>query len=379
MDSTRLGALARSLVVEPGVAPAAVIAFAVKTITGWRIVAGASGIRSLSRPEPVTVRTVFDLASVTKPVTAAAAARLAERKALDLSTPLSHVLEEAHGTPSADCPLELIFCHRAGLEAHHELWQSVGRPFDRSAALARACSARRAECTGPPPAAGFAPVYSDLGYIIAGEALSRLTGLPLEAVIEREVSHPLGVSIRSARQWRHLEPKAFEGVAPTETVLSRGGEIVGEVHDDNAWALAGDATAGHAGLFATAEAVATFGAAVLDAVAGRSNWLGAALADWLVRPRPGGTLRAGFDGRAPSGSSAGGLFGSRAFGHLGFTGTSLWCEPDVDLAAVALTNRVCPSRDHVAIRQVRPKVHDELYRAAMQYRDEIAAGGPDPA
>ena len=378
MESTRLDALARSLVVEPGVAPAAVFAFAVKTITGWRIVAGAAGKRSLSRPEPVTVSTVFDLASVTKPVTAAAAARLAERKALDLSTPLAHLLEEAHGTPSANCPLELLFSHRAGLEAHQELWAGVGRPFDRPAALSRACSARRPDCVGPPPPAGFAPVYSDLGYIIAGEALSRLTGLPLDSVIQREVAGPLGVSIRSARHWRLLEPKAFDGVAPTETVPVRGGELVGEVHDDNAWALSGEAMAGHAGLFATAEAVATFGAAVLDAVAGRSNWLGAADADWLVRPRAGGTLRAGFDGRAPNESSAGALFGPRAFGHLGFTGTSLWCEPDVDLVAVALTNRVCPSRENVAIRHVRPKVNDELYRAALQYRKETGAGA-DPA
>jgi CubicO group peptidase (beta-lactamase class C family) len=112
--------------------------------------------------------------------------------------------------------------------------------------------------------------------------------------------------------------------------------------------------------------VATFGAAVLDALAGRrATFLRREEIEPLVRPRPGGTLRAGFDGRAEEGSSAGSEFGARAFGHLGFTGTSLWCDPDADLVSVILTNRVCPTRDNVEIRRVRPPLNDALFRSAL--------------
>jgi CubicO group peptidase (beta-lactamase class C family) len=145
-------------------------------------------------------------------------------------------------------------------------------------------------------------------------------------------------------------------------VAWRGGEIVGAVHDENAWAFCGKEVAGHAGLFGTAEGVARFGAGVLDALAGRlPGWLTQAEADVLTRPRAQGTLRAGFDGRAAEGSAAGAAFGPRAFGHLGFTGTSLWCDPDADVVAVILTNRVNPTRDNIAIRRARPLLNDALF------------------
>jgi CubicO group peptidase (beta-lactamase class C family) len=145
-------------------------------------------------------------------------------------------------------------------------------------------------------------------------------------------------------------------------VAWRGGELRGVVHDDNAWALAGHGAAGHAGLFGTAAAVARFGAAVLDALAGRDeSWLDRATAAFLCRPRPGGTLRAGFDGRATAGSSAGERAGPNTFGHLGFTGTSLWCDPDRGAATVLLTNRVRFGPDREKIRAARPRVHDALF------------------
>jgi serine-type D-Ala-D-Ala carboxypeptidase len=150
--------------------------------------------------------------------------------------------------------------------------------------------------------------------------------------------------------------------APTETVPFRGGEVRGVVHDENAWALSGHAASGHAGLFGTALSVARFGAALLDAVNGRSEvWLRRSDLLPLLRERPGGTLRAGFDGKSVVGSSAGASAGPHSFGHLGFTGTSLWCDPDADRALVLLSNRVCPTRDNTRIRAARPAVHDALF------------------
>jgi CubicO group peptidase (beta-lactamase class C family) len=115
-------------------------------------------------------------------------------------------------------------------------------------------------------------------------------------------------------------------------------------------------------MFGTVGAVLDFGCALLDALE-REPELG-----WIVRERPGGTLRAGFDGKSDEGSSAGKRFGPRSFGHLGFTGTSIWIDPEARVVAVLLTNRVCPTRENTAIRAARPWAHDALWERARQLR-----------
>ncbi|MEO8801384.1 MAG: serine hydrolase [Polyangiaceae bacterium] len=132
----------------------------------------------------------------------------------------------------------------------------------------------------------------------------------------------------------------------------------GRVHDENAWALTDAGGSGHAGMFGTAGAVLTFALDVLLHV----KDLG-----WLVRERPGGTLRAGFDGKSAHGSSAGTVCGPKAFGHLGFTGTSFWIDPDAGAVVALLTNRVSPTRDNTKIRGARPIAHDALFRAALAF------------
>jgi CubicO group peptidase (beta-lactamase class C family) len=234
-------------------------------------------------------------------------------------------------------------------------------PFDRGAAIFEAVHSRRPECAEAAPSEGYPPLYSDLGYALVGLALERLERLPLDQIVDREVSSPLGLDLGSARLLRARHADFTDRCVATETVAFRGGVVHGMVHDENAWALSGHALSGHAGLFGTADSVARFGAAVLDASKGRSEaWLGQSCLAPLLRARPGGTLRAGFDGKSATGSSAGSAAGSRSFGHLGFTGTSLWCDPDADRAVVLLANRVCPTRDNVRIRVARPAVHDAL-------------------
>jgi CubicO group peptidase (beta-lactamase class C family) len=160
-------------------------------------------------------------------------------------------------------------------------------------------------------------------------------------------------------------------VAPTERVEFRGGELLGVVHDENAWAFAGHGLSGQAGLFATVRDVLGFGMALLDARAGRvSSWLSAATLGLLVAERPGGTLRLGFDGKSAGLSAAGRRASTLTFGHLGFTGTSFWCDPTADAVSVLLTNRVCPTRENVAIRSCRPLVHDALFTIAENRRRE---------
>lgn len=321
------------------------------------------------------METVFDLASVTKPFVAVLAVQARQLGAVDLRAPLARWIPEIQDTPAGQRSLEDVLSHRAGLQAHLELFAPLrrGEPFQRSAALRQAAEALRPELrrdrqqVGPSPWRAPPPLYSDLGYLLAGEALARAFAEPLDRAVRRFVTEPIGVRVLSARQWQEVDPVAFSKVAPTETVAYRGGEIVGRVHDDNAWAWEGLGLCGHAGLFATAEAVARFGTSVLDALAGRNaGWLSPESAAWLTRPRPGGSLRAGFDGKSLSGSSAGRRFGRRSFGHLGFTGTSLWCDPDADIVAVLLSNRVNPTRNNPAIRGIRPRVHSALHCLASR-------------
>jgi serine-type D-Ala-D-Ala carboxypeptidase len=373
-----VGEVLKRWVVFTGAAPGASAFVAAFRGGSWRSAAGAAGMYAGYDPRPVGVETVYDLASLTKPVVACVCARLVRSQRLKWSTPLGSLLPAARGTASEDTPLTLLASHRAGLEAHLRLTEAppslriadapteVPAP-ERDSWLARSANARRTECEGAPPSSGFAPLYSDLGYILLGGALEELTGTPLDTAIESEVAAPLGLELASARAWIARETRSgfLARVAPTETLAGSGGPLVGVVHDDNARALAGLGSAGHAGLFGTASAVGHFGMALLDAASQRAEgWLTAPELSELVRPRPGGSLRSGFDGKAELGSSAGPRFGARSFGHLGFTGTSIWCDPEADVVVVLLSNRVCPTRDNILLRSVRPDVHSGLFGLA---------------
>jgi serine-type D-Ala-D-Ala carboxypeptidase len=310
----------------------------------------------------------FDLASLTKPMTAVALTR----SGLDLGAPLGGILPELGASRSAEASLETLLAHRAGLAPHVSLYLPLlaGLTVDVEEALRCAADARRDECQGRIPALGFAPVYSDVGYILAGVALARHLGRKdAGQCIEDLVSEPLGKAheLGTARGLEASGVPLRECAAPTEDVPWRGGIIRGRVHDENAWALTGDGGSGHAGIFGTLGAVLAFGCAALDALWPLSHgpFVDAKLSE-LTRERPGGTLRAGFDGKSDEGSSAGTLMGPRTFGHLGFTGTSLWIDPDAEVVVAVLTNRVHPSRDHIAIRAARPVAHDALFRRALE-------------
>lgn len=347
-----LDELART-VVEDGVASACAVGWAARTRGGdWVQEVGASGADVA----------LFDLASVTKPLTALAVARAGLRRAR-----LGELVAEARGRAAGDAPLELLLAHRAGLADHLPLFWPLldrGEPVERGPALARTADAVRDDARGPGP---HAPVYSDLGYILVGEALARHlgvedAGLAIDALVVR----PLGLE-RDLGTARELAGRGIDvgAAAPTEHAPWRGGVVQGAVHDENAWALTGLGGSGHAGAFGTARAVLTFAAAALDAIElGRGPLAVGDDLGWLIEERPGGTLRAGFDGKSPAGSSAGARAGARTFGHLGFTGTSVWIDPDAGIAVTMLSNRVHPTRDNVRIREARPRVHDALFERA---------------
>jgi CubicO group peptidase (beta-lactamase class C family) len=196
---------------------------------------------------------------------------------------------------------------------------------------------------------GTKTVYSDLGAILLMACAESAGGKPFPDLVRERVLRPLGMGARFARTG---EPIA---AAPTEDCPWRKGIVRGEVHDENAFAMGG--VSGHAGLFGTARDVAKLGNAFLG---GGRGWLAGPLARAATR-RAGivaGSSRALlFDTFVPGGP-AGSLLSPRAFGHTGFTGTSLWCDPATDVCIVLLSNRVHPSRENAKIQEVRRRVHD---------------------
>ncbi|HEY3595569.1 MAG TPA: serine hydrolase domain-containing protein [Polyangiaceae bacterium] len=365
----RLEALAQVLV-RAGVSTAAAVAAAAWDGTRWNLDSAAYGRLGAGDIEPKADRhTFFDLASLTKPIAALTAARLARAGSLEFSDPLGQWVPEANGTPSEQAPLDLLFAHRAGLAGYGALYRHLARGciVSGSALLAEAASARRDDAPGALGADGVAPVYSDLGYLLAGEAVARAGGGDLDALMEREVLAPLGCEVGSARRVAARDAHFRRRVATTERVAWRGGCLRGYVHDENAWAFAGEGAAGHAGLFGTAEGVLRLGVAVVDVARGRfDGFLRVDELERLIRPRPLGTLRAGFDGKSERGSSAGNRFGPSTVGHLGFTGTSVWCDLERQWVGVLLTNRVHPTRTNDTIRVARPLVYDAIAAWALE-------------
>jgi len=349
-------------------APCAVVAAALRVGGHFIYGAGASGSLFAEQHTPqARIDTPFDLASLTKPITALTMARLVRRGILSRDDKLADVLPGLSCTGSAHVSMDLLAAHRGGIDGHGALYTPLvqgAESIDRQQALLLAAEMRHTPWNETLHLKGFVPMYSDLGYLLLGAALEARAKKNLDEVMADEVLDPLGVAIGSARMLRRRDPTFDVRVAPTEFVPFRGGLVRGAVHDENAWAFAKDATCGHAGLFGMAMDVVRLGAAVLDALAGRRpEWLRPDDIEPLVRPRPDGSLLAGFDARSEQASSSGARLGPRTFGHLGFTGTSVWIDPDVEFVGVLLSNRVHPTRTSLAIRQARPAAYDAMFDA----------------
>lgn len=322
----------------------------------------ASAGRLSPAGSPVRDSTPYDLASLTKPFVAVGALRAVAAGEIQLTTRAQELLPDVRGTWGGEATLHDLLAHRSGLaawggfylDAPHEAGSTAARRWVLTEAARRRAEAPRGSV-----------IYSDLGYIIAGEMLARAAKSTLDEVVARHVTQALGLAsvvyylgALPLEQRTHLARR----VAPTERCEWRGRMVQGEVHDENCAVLGG--VSGHAGLFGDARAVATFGRAMLDVLHGRSDFLpGALLQDALADPGDGSSHRLGWDTKSDDTSSAGRRMSLKSFGHLGFTGTSLWCDPVRDVVVVLLTNRVCPSRANVKIKGFRPAFHDGVMAA----------------
>jgi CubicO group peptidase (beta-lactamase class C family) len=313
--------------------------------------------------------TIFDLASLTKPiVTATSLMLLAAEGRVDLDDPVAKVLPPFGERGKEAVTIRSLLTHTSGLKPwrpfHEALLERerkkgerlLGTPAAKEAVLERIY---RGALVHEP---GEAAVYGDLDFILLGAIVETVSGQSLDEFAAARIFAPLGMTdarfVRVGDGAPELSDALRRRFAATENCPWRGRVLWGEVHDPNAWAMGG--VAGHAGLFATADDVMRFAQAVIDVWHGRSDVFPR---EWLVRfltrsDAPAHTTWAlGWDTPTPGASSAGRYFSPTSVGHLGFTGTSLWIDLEREAAVVMLTNRV-----HLVAKrskfELRAIVHD---------------------
>ena len=348
--------------VEAHVFPCAVVEVGTSADVLLSAAAGAHTFDPLA--ELATPATIFDLASLTKVMsTATLVMRAVDENRIRLDDPVSAWLSEWRGMDREGVTIRDLLAHSSGLAAY--------LPFFRDHTARR--EFQHAICTMPLEyAPGTQSIYSDLGFILLGfileDAASVSAGYSgiagsfdpaasLSAQFQRfstfVTNEPL--TFNPPRAWR-------DRTAPTEIDRWRGRLLVGEVHDENAWALGG--AAGHAGLFGTAAAVGAFARAVLRTMSGEAIVANPDTLRLFARRTevPQSSRGLGWDTMLPT-SSCGTRLSAHAIGHTGFTGTSLWIDWERDLYVVLLSNRVHPTRENEKIRQFRPRFHDAVVEA----------------
>ena len=321
--------------------------------------------------------TPWDLASLTKPIaTVSMAMLLFERGRLPLDSPIVDLLphfadiysesggpfkpsfglsgvvptdsfEDTQRAWRQSVTVAMLLAHSSGLPAHRKLYlEASGREAIQK-------DARRVPLEAKP---GTRAEYSDIGFIVLGELLELIAGEPIDRFCQREIFAPLKLNMSYAPH-----PSLRSAIPPTVNDVNYRHRIVqGEVNDENASAMGG--IAAHAGLFGDVLSVARFAECLLRD--GTPLFRPQTIELFTVRqPTPAGTSRTlGWDTPSTP-SQSGTLFSARSFGHLGYTGTSLWCDPERQLSVALLTNRTWPDSANQAIKKLRPPLHDAIVRA----------------
>ncbi|HEX6434459.1 MAG TPA: serine hydrolase domain-containing protein, partial [Gemmatimonadales bacterium] len=327
--------------VAAGAAPGAVLGI---SHLGERFMHG-TGQLGADEPERPGPTTVYDLASLTKVVGLMPVVMLAVQSGkLELDAPVQRYVPAFVGEGKEAVTVRMLLAHASGLPAWRPLYREAAT---RDAAFALADTT---PLVSPP---GTADLYSDLGIIVLTQALETVYGQRLDSILTRLVLSPLGMTSTA-----YLPPTSWrERIAPTELDPWRGRVLRGEVHDENAAVLGG--VSGHAGLFSSADDLLTFAEWMLERMEGLREFT-------RRQDLVAGSSRAlGWD-TPTTGSSAGTRLSPGSFGHTGFTGTSLWIDPERRLAIVLLSNRINPTRENPRWAPVRAQIADLLMATLLK-------------
>lgn len=313
------------------------------------------GYHTYDAQNAITPQTQYDLASLTKVVaTTTSAMLLYEAGSLDLDATVASHLPEFAQNGKAAITIRNLLAHDSGLQAFRRFYAEDVLTKD---AVVREIMAEPLEFP-----TGSKTKYSDFNMITLQLVIEEITGMGLAEYAEANIFQPLGMTQTGFKGTGETDPE----VVPTENdTYFRNRLLQGEVHDEAAWVMGG--IAGHAGLFSTAYDLAKFAHMLTSEgrVYGRQFLQPETIRLFTSRINPSGSTRAlGWDTKNAEGySSAGQRFGMRSFGHTGYTGTSMWIDPDQQLFVILLTNRVYPTRDNRALGPIRPQVADIAFEA----------------
>ena len=323
---------------------------------GAVIFSKAYGYARLSPRVLMTRQTIFDLASLSKPLsTTLAIMRLIQRDQIKLEDPLGRILPEFERTEKVGIKVKNLLYHNSGLPDYRPYYKALAG-IDRNSRRSMLRKLLVEEPLINP--IGKAVCYSDLGFMILAWVIEHISDQRLDHFVADEIYRPLG--LKNLFFISDNLAKARGPFAATENCPWRNKIIEGQVHDENAYVVGG--IEGHAGLFGTSDNVHRLLAELLAIYHGekKSKIFRRDLLQQFFKRLPGTDKALGFDAPSHSGSSCGQGFSQTSVGHLGFTGTSFWMDLKRSVIVILLTNRVHPSRGNEGIKKFRPEIHDAV-------------------
>ncbi len=348
--------------VERGVFPGGVLLVAAEGVT---LFCKAYGWADIFSKIPMRRGTIFDLASLTKPLaTTLAVMRLIERKELSLEQRVASILPGFGDKERKEITIRNLLCHNSGLPDYREYYKELRRLPESSRSAALKAYLVKEPLLYP---AGKKTVYSDLGFMVLGWVVENVSGKRLDRFTAEEIYEPLRLGCGSADSLFFVElcveGYEKESFAATEVCPWRKVLLKGAVHDDNAYVLGG--VSGHAGLFGGVRAVYKLLSFLLGVfqggLAGPSLFSRGLVRTFFTRDDNAGRAL-GFDTPSVEDSSSGRFFSRQSIGHLGFTGVSFWMDPERSMIVILLTNRVHPSRNNDKLKSFRPVLHDAVMK-----------------
>jgi CubicO group peptidase (beta-lactamase class C family) len=321
----------------------------------------AYGYAHLSSQTPMTKETIFDLASLTKPLsTTLAVMQLIQYDKIELEDPLSQILPEFEDTDKAGIKIKNLLYHDSGLPDYRPYYKALEGIAQDSRRSALRKLLVQEPLVNP---IGKKVIYSDLGFMILAWVVECVSDQRLDHFVADEIYQPLGLNNLFFISRNLAEPRGH--FAATENCPWRKKILEGQVHDENAYVVGG--VEGHAGLFGTADNIYRLLVELLFIYRGQRK--GTLFhKDLLHRffKRLSGTDKAlGFDTPSVTGASCGRDFSQNSVGHLGYTGTSFWMDLERSVIVILLTNRVHPSRENEEIKKFRPVLHDAVSKTMV--------------
>ena len=320
------------------------------------------GMADIFKKRKMRKDSIFDLASLTKPLaTTLALSKLIERDQVFLDQKIGSILNEFAISEKADITIDMLLRHTSGFPAHREYYKTIikinenPRQYLRHLLVHEALESKIDTCQ----------VYSDLGFMVLSWIIEEISCRRLDRFVSQQIYSPLGIDdlffINLDLIDHTLKNKKYQQqIVATQQCPWRKKLLTGEVDDDNAWAVGG--IEGHAGLFGNAVSIYKLCCEILNALENKpTKVLAPDVIKAFVQKKNQHDMVAGFDTPSKENSSSGQFFSSSSIGHLGFTGTSFWIDPEISLIIIFLTNRVHPLRFNEGIKNFRPQIQDLIY------------------